>query len=99
VIRPNSRRPRSARRRLTGPHYGLLRLAREGIKEASLPTLPLLYQVLEHRERVIPTLRGPYHAQLPRTLRAQIIGHPPVTLLLEDLYASRSDPTVLTYHP
>jgi hypothetical protein len=41
----------------------------------------LLYEVLEHRERVRPTLRTTDHAELPRALRAQIAGHPPVTLL------------------
>jgi hypothetical protein len=44
--------------------------------------LLLLYEVLEHRERVRPTLLAPDHAELPRTLGAQIVRHPPVTLLL-----------------
>src|SRR5919106_4549252 len=81
VIRPDSRRPRSASRRLAGPHHDLLRLPRERVEQAALPPMLLLYEVLEHRERVRPTLRTPDHAELPRALRAQIAGHPPVTLL------------------
>jgi hypothetical protein len=38
--------------------------------------------VLEHRERVRSALRATDHAKLPRALRAQIAGRPPVTLLL-----------------
>jgi hypothetical protein len=59
----------------------------------------LLYKVLEHRERVVPALRAPDHAVLPGALRAKVTRRPPVPLLLEDLYARRPDPTVLTYHP
>src|SRR5215212_4544535 len=62
MIRPDRRRPRGAGRRFAGPHNGLLRLSRERVEEATLPPLLLLYEVLEHRERVIPTLRAPDHA-------------------------------------
>ena len=99
VIRANSSRPRGTGRRLAGTHDSLLRLPGERVEQTALPALLLLYEVLEHRERVVPALRAPDHAELPRALRAQIIGHPPVPLLLEDLYARRPDPTVLTYHP
>jgi hypothetical protein len=44
--------------------------------------LLLLYEVLEHRERIGPTLRAPDHAELTRTLGAQIVRRPPVALLL-----------------
>src|SRR5215216_701534 len=81
MVRPNSRRPRGAGRSLAGPHHSLLCLLGERVEQAALPPLLLLYEVLEHREWVRPTLRAPNHAELPRTLRAQIAGHPPVTLL------------------
>ena len=99
VVRPDSRRPRGAGRSLAGTHDGLLRLSGERVKQAALPTLLLLYKVLEHRERVGPALRAPDHAELPRTLRANVARRPPVPLLLENLHARRPDPTVLTYHP
>jgi hypothetical protein len=81
MVSPDSRRPRGAGRRLAGPHHSLLSLTRERVEQAALPPLLLLYEVLEHRKRVRPTLRAPDHAELPRALRAQIAGHPPVTLL------------------
>ena len=82
VIRPDGRRPRCPGRRLSGPHHSLLRLARERVEQAALPSLLLLYEVLEHRERVRPTLRAPDHAELPCTLGAQIVRRPPIALLL-----------------
>ncbi len=82
VIGPDGRRPRGAGRRLAGPHHSLLRLSRERVEQAALPALLLLYEVLEHRERVRPALLAPDHAELPRALGAQIVRRPPVTLLL-----------------
>ena len=43
VVRPDSRRPGGAGRRLAGPHHGLLRLPGERVEHAALPSLLLLY--------------------------------------------------------
>jgi hypothetical protein len=82
MIRPDGRRPGGPGRSLAGPHHSLLRLTGERVEQAALPSLLLLYEVLEHRERVRPTLLAPDHAELPRTLGAQIVRSPPVALLL-----------------
>src|SRR5918995_6358634 len=98
MVSPDSRRPGGAGGRLAGPHDGLLRLPGERVEQTALPPLLLLYEVLEHRKRVGPALPVPDHAELPRALRAQIAGHPPVTLLPQYLHARRPNPTILTYH-
>src|ERR671920_1198216 len=95
MVRPDSRRPSGAGRRLAGTHNGLLCLTRESVEQAALSSLLLLYEVLEHRERVGSALSVPDHAKLPRALRAQIATHPPVTLLPQYLHARRTNPTVL----
>src|ERR671911_751327 len=62
MVGPDGRRPRGPGRRLPGPHHSLLRLSRERVEQAALPALLLLlYEVLEHRERVRPTLLAPDH--------------------------------------
>src|ERR671911_1760728 len=81
MVGPDGRRSCGPSRRLAGPHHSLLRLSRQRVEQAALPALLLLYEVLEHRERVRPTLLAPDHAELPRTLGAQIVRHPPVALL------------------
>ena len=72
VVRADGRRRGGAGRRLAGPHHSLLGLSRERVEEAARPALLLLYEVLEHRERIRPAL-APDHAELPRALRAQIV--------------------------
>src|SRR5215210_8376200 len=57
MVRPDSRSPRGPRGRLAGPHHRLLCLLGERVEQTALPSLLLLYQVLEHRKRVVLTLR------------------------------------------
>src|SRR5215208_7734783 len=66
MVRPDGRRPGGPGISLAGPHHSLLRLTGERVEQAALPSLLLLYEVLEHRERVRPTLLAPDHAELPR---------------------------------
>jgi hypothetical protein len=54
---------------------------------------------LQHLKRVHPAPGlSPDHAEIPRALRAQVGQRPLISLLLGNLHARRSRPTVLAYH-
>jgi hypothetical protein len=98
VIGADSVGLRSPGRSLTSTHNALPCLAREGFEEVARPLILLLHKVLQHLERIASPEPAPDHAELPRTLGAEV-GRPALPpLLLGDLHARRPDPAILTYH-
>ena len=102
MVGPDRIRSRRAGRSLPSPHHGLPGLAAEGLEKVPRPLgALLLYEVVQHLERVRPaeSATAPDHAELPRTLRAQVARRALITLLPEHLHARGSHAAVLTYHP